>query len=198
MRLSFDHRTVSLAAAAVLLALAALACNFPGSGAAQLEVTKTLLALATQTEVAGSTLQAGNNILFMTQTAAIRPSITPTVQVTNTATATATTKAGDPTQTPAGSPTQTSIANETLKVGIEALISTGDVPLNMRSDPGSKGSVVARLPGDTRVSITGGPVAADGVLWWQVTVLTTSGDAAKKSGWCAEQASGRQTLVAAK
>jgi hypothetical protein len=181
-----------------MLMFAALACNFPGSGSAQLEVTQTLNALATITAAKVSTAGAGNDILFMTQTAAV-PSATPPPTLTPTDPPTNTPEPGKATNTPSGPPTQTSIAQETLKVGVEAIVRTGGDVLRLRDNPTTKGTILASLPGDSRVKIVGGPKDADGFLWWQVNVLTSSASgAAGKTGWVSEQAAGKQTIEVAK
>jgi hypothetical protein len=103
------------------------------------------------------------------------------------------------TNTPSGPPTQTSIAKESLKVGVEAIVRTGGDVLRLRDNPTTSGRQVASLPGDSRVKIIGGPKAADGFLWWQVNVLTSSASgAAGKTGWVSEQAAGRQTIEVAR
>lgn len=199
-------------------ALATLACNLPGVSQ-QPEVTQTFVANVTLTANYNLTLAAQQTSLSLTQTAAVptptsaatdTPTAAPTSASTNIAAATsqaastvaATTNAtANATSKVAagGTPTQTSIANDTLKVGVEALVRvTGGVPLNIRDTPGKKGKIIARAPADTRVKIVDGPQAADGVLWWQITVLTSSSsDALDKTGWCAEFAES-QTLEAAK
>ncbi len=183
------------------LLFAALACNFPGSQGATVEITKTFEAISSETAVSLSTSSAGNAILFQTQTAAvptatatdIPPSETPTLAPSST------TEPGKPTNTPAGPPTQTSIAKETLKVGIEAIVRSGTTALNLRDNPGVAGKSLAMLNGDTRVKIVDGPKAADGFLWWKVTVLTGASGTAGKTGWCSEQSGNNvQTLEAAK
>jgi hypothetical protein len=181
-----------------MLVLAALACNFPGSSSAQVDITQTLNAAATITAAKVSTSGAGNDILFQTQTAAV-PSATPTATATLTPKPTDTPEPGKATNTPSGPPTQTSIANETLKVGVEAIVRTGGDVLRLRDNPTIKGAVLASLPGDSRIKIIGGPKDADGFLWWQVNVLTSSASgAAGKTGWVSEQAANKQTIEVAK
>ncbi len=194
-----------------LLAASAVACNLPGISK-QPEVTQTFEALITQTAAYESTLGAQQTSLSLTQTAAIptatsTASQTPTTAPTDTPAATSTAQSaatgaatGNATaKVASGGATQTSIANGALSVGIEAIVRiTGGVPLNIRDNPGKKAKVIARVPADTRVKIIDGPKAMDGVLWWQVKVLTSSViDALDKTGWCAEF-DGAQTLEAAK
>ncbi len=197
-----------------MLAAAALACNLPGI-AKQTDVTETALANATQTAVMEATTSALQTSLLLTQTALI-PTATSTATdipsataastvnaaaaVTGQATGAATTNATGAPNKAGGTPTQTSIANGSLKVGVEATVNTaGGAPLNMRDNPGLKGNLITRLPSDSRVKIVDGPQTADGFLWWKVNVLTSSVTGAiGKTGWCAELAAGAQTLVAAK
>lgn len=183
------------------LTLAALACNFPGTEGAATDATATAGVFATQTAANLRKANAGNEALFMTQTAAIptatpTPSQTPTVTPTRTPPPSATTDPNVPTV--AGTPTQTSIAKETLKVGVEVIVRTGGEALRLRDVPGLVGKQLAQLPGDARLKIIGGPQAADGFLWWQVNVLTAPGGNATKTGWVSEQANNRQTIEVAK
>lgn len=181
-----------------MLVLAALACNFPGTTGAQLEITQTAAAIASLTAVKFSTSSAGNDVLFMTQTAAV-PSVTPTPTATATEPPTNTPDPASFTNTPSGPPTQTSIAKETLKVGVEAIVRTGTDVLRLRDAPTTKGTQLAALPGDSRVKIVGGPKDADGFLWWEVNVLTSSASgAAGKTGWVSEQAASKQTIEVAR
>jgi hypothetical protein len=182
----------------LMFLLAALACNFPGTSGAAADITQTVAALASITAAKVSTSGAGNDILFQTQTAAV-PTATPQPSATNTEPPTDTPDPAAATNTPSGPPTQTSIAKESLKVGVEAIVRTGGDVLRLRDNPTTSGRQVASLPGDSRVKIIGGPKAADGFLWWQVNVLTSSASgAAGKTGWVSEQAAGRQTIEVAR
>jgi hypothetical protein len=50
--------------------------------------------------------------------------------------------------------------------------------LNLRADPALAAALVVGLPNGTRVAIVGGPVEADGFVWWNVEVEG-------RRGWCA-------------
>jgi hypothetical protein len=168
--------------------IAVLACNFPTANAPQPEITLTAQTILTQTAVRVSTASAGNEALFATQTAAVPP--TPTVfEVATALPPTATTLP----PTGQGQPTQTSIANNTLKVGVEVVVRSTGAGLRLREVPGLNGKLIIELRAETPLKITGGPQATDGVLWWEVNVLGTS-SAAGKSGWVSEFADNRQTI----
>ncbi|MBZ0300262.1 MAG: Ig-like domain-containing protein, partial [Anaerolineae bacterium] len=66
-----------------------------------------------------------------------------------------------------------------LKVGDSAIVITDPDPLRARATP-VDGEVVAQLYRDYRVSVVGGPVCADELLWWEVTLRDGS------TGWVAE------------
>lgn len=180
-----------------VLALASLACNFPGLTANQASVTLTAAndIASTATAIASATSGAQQNSLSLAQTALV-PTSTNTVPVTNTSTPTVTV-----TPLPADmTPSQTSVANGALAVGVEAFIHTtsGD-PLFMRDSASKTGKLVASLPSDTRVKIIDGPQSVGGLLWWKVQVLTDTNKAdVGKSGWCIESDGKVQTLNPAK
>ena len=67
-----------------------------------------------------------------------------------------------------------------LAVGDTAVVVAGGDTLNLRAGAGLDQGVIARLPDGTVVSITGGPVRADGHTW--VSVTSPSG-----SGWVASE-----------
>ena len=189
-----------VALSACILALAALACNFPGVGQNQAAITATAAndQANTATAVSSATLGAQVSGLSQTQTALV-PTITNTVPVTP-STETPQSKATN-TPLPAGvTPSQTSIAGGSLAVGVEAFIHTtsGD-PLFMRDSAAKKGKLIVTLPSDTRVKIIDGPQTGDGLLWWKVQVLTDVNKAdVGKTGWCIESDGKVQTLNPAK
>jgi hypothetical protein len=61
----------------------------------------------------------------------------------------------------------------------EMVVINGD-GLNLRDAPTVAGGVVAQLAAGTEVTIAGGPVAADGYIWYQIGLAGTDGD-----GWVA-------------
>lgn len=61
----------------------------------------------------------------------------------------------------------------------ETVMVNGD-ELNLRSQPGLDGTIVAQLPLGKEAVITGGPVEADGYSWYQITLTGTHPD-----GWVA-------------
>jgi len=181
-----------------LLVLGVSACNLPIGNSNQGIITQTVSAIQTATGAVNLTLTAQENALEMTQTAGV-PTATATASPTSTLPATAAPTSA-PTLPPNVTPTQTSVALGALKVGVEAFVrTTQGVPLSLRESAGKTAKLVVAMPGDTRVKITGGPQAADGLLWWQVTVLTSSDSAViNKSGWCVEWDGTVQTLQPAK
>ncbi len=193
------RRAAFVSLALATLAVAALACTLPG--AAQLDAP-TLTAQAnrdaTSTVDAAATTTAQLNAIALTQTALV-PTATLTPSATLTLAPSATGGAANPASV-SGTATQTSIANGTLKVGVEAFVrTTKNGVLNMRDKAGKAGTQLAQIPGDSRVRITDGPQAADGLLWWKVQILTSaSASLVGKMGWCAESDGTVQTLEAAK
>ena len=183
-----------------VLALATLACNFPGVGPNQAAITATAAndQANTATAVASATLGSQANRMFQTQTAVVPPA-------TNTVAVTPATETPQPTATdkallPGVTPSQTSVASGSLAVGVEAFVHTtsGD-PLFMRDSAAKKGKLVASLPSDTRVKIIDGPQTGDGLLWWKVQVLTDVNKAdVGKTGWCIESDGKVQTINPAK
>lgn len=180
-----------------VLALAALACNFPGISGNQAAVTLTAASnqASTATAIASATLGFQQGNLALTQTALV-PTVTDTLAASDTPAATSTN-----TPLPPGvTPSQTSVAGKTLAVGVEATVHTtnGD-PLYLRDSAAKKGKLLASLPSDSRVKIIDGPQAADGFLWWKIQVLTDVNKAdVGKSGWSIESDGTVQTLAAAK
>jgi WD40 repeat protein len=96
-----------------------------------------------------------------------------------------------PTAMPA--PPATATLQPALVVGQPAVIHTtkGDT-LNVRSNPGRKASLVAKLPNGTQVMIIDGPQEADGFTWWEIR--TSDGI----EGWAVEHAEDEQTLFPAR
>ncbi len=221
-----NRRALLISLSLFALAAATVACNFPGIGQ-QPQVTQTAAAVLALTAAQDATFIAGKTALALTQTgkgstgpgtavatqaatadSATQPAPTGSTQQPAT-TATVATQSADlveigistaaATAASGATATQTSVAQGTLKVGVEALVRTAASALNLRDSAGTKGKILAKLPGDTRVKITDGPIAADGSLWWQVTVLTSgASDAVGKTGWCAESTGGLQTLELAR
>lgn len=96
-------------------------------------------------------------------------SATPTITATATTVPTATRTLPTPTPDPS-----------TLHTGGLAVVTNlGEAPLRTRDTPGITGTVHIYLREGDVVEIVGGPVAADGYVWWQV-----QGD--EGTGWCAE------------
>jgi len=50
-----------------------------------------------------------------------------------------------------------------------AVANTGGLGLRLRANPTLKASVVATLPEGARITVTGGPVQADGYTWWKLS-----------------------------
>ncbi len=193
------QRPFALTLALGTLITAALACNLPGVGqTANQTLTAAANFIATTTDIAALTAAAQSNVLSSTQTALV-PTVTNTPVPSDTLPPSDTPVA--PATLPPGiTPTQTSIALGSLKVGVEALVSTtaGSI-LNLRDTPTKKGKSLAAMPSDTRVKIVDGPQAGDGSLWWKVQVLTSgSSSAIGQTGWCIESDGKVQTLTAAK
>ena len=70
-----------------------------------------------------------------------------------------------------------------LNIGIRAVVMYENFDAkNLRTEPGMNAPVVEELLDGVAVDITGGPVCADGLNWWQVTVVS----APHASGWLAE------------
>jgi uncharacterized protein YgiM (DUF1202 family) len=59
------------------------------------------------------------------------------------------------------------VSADGLAVGDEVVVATD--MLNLRSDAGRTGDVVARLPNGTAGTITGGPIRADGFVWHEIS-----------------------------
>lgn len=72
-----------------------------------------------------------------------------------------------------------------LDVGIRAVVVYENFEAkNLRAEPGLNAPIIEELLDGVAVDITGGPVCADGLNWWQVAVVGASG----VSGWLAEGA----------
>ncbi|MGD9894110.1 MAG: CAP domain-containing protein [Dehalococcoidia bacterium] len=68
--------------------------------------------------------------------------------------------------TPAGNQTGS------LQIGTMARVSTDDGDcLNVRRGPGRAATIVVCLPDGSAVTITGGPISADGIDWWMIDGL---------------------------
>ncbi len=69
-----------------------------------------------------------------------------------------------------------------LQPGIQALVvNVGDAPLRLRQTASLEADVVVRLDEGTLVSIIGGPVEADGYIWWELEHATGRGWGAERS-----------------
>lgn len=68
-----------------------------------------------------------------------------------------------------------------LAVGMKVTVTTKEGSMNLRETPSTSGKIKGFLPKGTVVTITGGPVNAEGYRWWQVKA--PSGN----EGWVADQ-----------
>lgn len=69
-----------------------------------------------------------------------------------------------------------------LKTGMQAIvINVDDAPLRLRQTASLEADVVVRLDEGTLVSIIGGPVEADGYIWWELEHATGRGWGAERS-----------------
>jgi uncharacterized protein YgiM (DUF1202 family) len=77
-----------------------------------------------------------------------------------------------------------------LRIGGQARVQTtaGDL-LNVRAGAGRSYQVIAQVNAGQIVSIVQGPIAADGLNWWQIMLPTGV------VGWSVESVEGIQTLV---
>jgi hypothetical protein len=83
-----------------------------------------------------------------------------------------------PTPTPEKSPTYVPTPSEKLAIGDIVEVSGTGSSLRLRSGPGLSHSVKAKMSDGTRLKIIGGPVNADGYVWWEV-------EGAGLKGWVA-------------
>lgn len=96
-----------------------------------------------------------------------------------------------PTSTPYPLPTPTATpASGRLAVGASAIVNTtlGDT-LNLRSQPGLRTQVIARLERGTSVTLLEGPRLADNLTWWRVSAADYG------EGWVVESVDNIQTLL---
>jgi uncharacterized protein YfaS (alpha-2-macroglobulin family) len=69
-----------------------------------------------------------------------------------------------------------------LKVGATVIVLSDDPrPIRVRSSAGLNGTQIAQLPPGTQMTVVGGPVCADGYVWWKITTSDK-----KTTGWAAE------------
>jgi WD40 repeat protein len=85
-------------------------------------------------------------------------------------------------------------ANLTLEITGAAVVTTteGD-RLRLRSTPSIRGELIARIDAGARVEIIGGPVEAEGYVWWEIRVPGAGGI----TGWAVESIDGLRTLTPA-
>jgi hypothetical protein len=74
----------------------------------------------------------------------------------------------------------------------DAVLNINPGPVNLRQSPGFQNKpandVIAAVPSGQIVMIEGGPVEADGLVWWPVRL-------GERSGWMAERSSSGVTLL---
>jgi hypothetical protein len=91
--------------------------------------------------------------------------------------------------TPAG--TLPSAFGQRFAVG-DAVLNVNAGPVNLRQSPGFQNKpaadVITAVPAGQIVVIAGGPVEADGLVWWQVRL-------GERTGWMAERSSSGVTLL---
>jgi hypothetical protein len=54
------------------------------------------------------------------------------------------------------------------EIGIDSVVQTTEEGVNMREDATTSASAIAQLPVGTTLTVTDGPIEADGYVWWQV------------------------------
>ncbi len=69
-----------------------------------------------------------------------------------------------------------------LIAGMQAQVSTGGEPNNLRSAPNREGDLLTQMQPGTVFSIVSGPECGSGLLWWQVNYDGTSGWTAEGEG----------------
>jgi hypothetical protein len=74
----------------------------------------------------------------------------------------------------------------------DAVLNVNPGPVNLRQSPGFQNKpaadVIAAVPAKQVVVVEGGPVEADGLVWWQVRL-------GERIGWMAERSSSGVTLL---
>jgi uncharacterized protein YraI len=98
--------------------------------------------------------------------------------------ATAPPSSGQPVGTQPGSPSEISCQGApppNLTVGGQGRVTPG-LPNKMRSQPGTAAAQVGSVPGEGVFSVIGGPVCADGYMWWQISYDGLTGWTANGSG----------------
>jgi hypothetical protein len=117
-----------------------------------------------------------------TPTLAAQPASSSTARAQPTSSSTATR-----TRTPTGTPTVQRTPGcdggfSQLAIGVYAILTEGTVPNRVRSAPQAGDNVISLLYTGTTVKVLGGPVCADGLIFWKVESTTIPGG----SGWTAE------------
>jgi len=194
----FSRRSLLILLSTASMLLSALACNLPGLSS-QVGITETANANVTTAAIASQTSVAQLAALSLTQTALVPTATATATDVPTGIPATAATLAATSSvvNNAVGTPSQTSIANGSLKVGVEAIVSVTGA-LNVRKSPGKVSQLAFTLSSDTRVKIIEGPQATDNVLWWKIQVIAAS-TSVNQTGWCVESLDGKaQTLQVAK
>jgi hypothetical protein len=84
-----------------------------------------------------------------------------------------------------------SVGGQRFAVG-DAVQNVNPGPVNLRQSPGFQNKpatdIIAAVPAEQVVEIAGGPVEADGLVWWQVRL-------GERTGWMAERSSSGVTLL---
>ncbi len=69
-----------------------------------------------------------------------------------------------------------------INVGTVARVVTGLGANNLRAEPGVDSALIGQLPEGAAVVVAGGPVCADGMVWWQVRYEETTGYTSEGQG----------------
>ncbi len=121
--------------------------------------------------------------------APVAKSVRPTAPASQPTAPPATPLVAEPQPAPPASPTETPVNVDVLQPvpvrlqsGTQAIVvNVGDAPLRLRQTASLEAEVVVRLDEGTLVSIIGGPVEADGYIWWELEHATGRGWGAERS-----------------